>query len=85
MRNSSMRKRLVLLSLSVVLVGVLGGASVATGSAKRLRAHVASSATISYAAIGADIRRPRGDGLRQRVLVVDRSVHDDVGDVLVGD
>ncbi len=49
MRNSSMRKRLVLLSLSVVLVGVLGGASAATGTAKKLRAHVASSATISYA------------------------------------
>ena len=48
MRNSIMRKRLVLLSLSVVLVGVLGGASAATGSAKRLRAHVASSPTITY-------------------------------------
>ena len=50
MRNSSVRKRLVLLSLSVLLVGVLGGASVATGSAKKLRAHTANSAhTITYA------------------------------------
>ena len=51
MRNSSMRKRLVLLSLSVLLVGVLGGASVATGSAKKLRAHTTNSNpnTITYA------------------------------------
>ena len=49
MRKSIMCKWLVLLSLSVVLVGVLAGASVATGSAKKLRAHAASSATITYA------------------------------------
>jgi hypothetical protein len=51
MRNSSVRRRLVLLSLSVLLVGVLGGASVATGSAKKLRAHTTNSNpnTITYA------------------------------------
>ena len=43
MRKSIVRKRLVLLSLSVVLVGVLGGAPVATGSAKTVQAHAAST------------------------------------------
>jgi len=43
MRKSIVRKRLVLLSLSVVLVAVLGGAPVATGSAKKVRAHAASA------------------------------------------
>ncbi len=38
MRESIMRKRLVLLSLSLVLIGILGGAPVAAGSAKRARA-----------------------------------------------
>jgi hypothetical protein len=47
--KSIMRNRLVLLSVSVLLVSVLGGASVAAGSSKKLRAHVASSATITYA------------------------------------
>ena len=46
MRKSIMRKRLVRLSLSVVVVGVLGGAPVASGSAKRLHAHAASATTI---------------------------------------
>ncbi|HXO12983.1 MAG TPA: hypothetical protein VN871_11535, partial [Mycobacterium sp.] len=43
MRKSMMRKRLVLLTLSVVLVGALGAASVATASAKKLQAHAAST------------------------------------------
>ena len=43
MRKTIVRKRLVLLSLSVVLVAVLGGAPVATGSAKTVRASAAST------------------------------------------
>jgi hypothetical protein len=45
MRNHTMRRRLVLWSLSVVLVGVFVGASAATGSASKLRAHTASPTT----------------------------------------
>ena len=45
MRKSIMRRRLVLLSLSVLLAGVLGGGAVATGSTKRVLAHAASTTT----------------------------------------
>jgi hypothetical protein len=47
MRKGIMRQRLVLLALSVVLAGSLGGAAVATGSAKVVRAS-ADSTTTSY-------------------------------------
>src|ERR1039458_2395552 len=47
MRKGIMRQRLVLLALSLVLVGSLGGAAVATGSAKVVRAS-ADSTTTSY-------------------------------------
>ena len=43
MRKSIVRRRLMVLSFFVVLVGVLGGALVATGSAKTVRAHAASA------------------------------------------
>jgi hypothetical protein len=43
MCKSIVRKRLVLLSFSVVLVGVLGGVPVATGNAKKVQAHAAST------------------------------------------
>ena len=46
MRKSIMRRRLVLLSLSVLLVGVLGGTSAASGSTKKVRAHAASTTTL---------------------------------------
>jgi hypothetical protein len=45
MRRSIMRKWLVLVSFSVVLIGVLGGGAVATASTKKLRAHAASTNT----------------------------------------
>jgi len=40
MRRSIVRKRVVLLVLSVVLVGVLGASAVATGTTKKVRASV---------------------------------------------
>ena len=46
MRKSIMRKRLLLFFLSVLVVGVLGVASGASGSTKKLRAHSASATTI---------------------------------------
>lgn len=46
MRKNIMRRRMMLLSLSVLLVGLLGGASVATGSVKK--AHASADATITY-------------------------------------
>ena len=45
MRKSIMRRRFVLLSLTVLLAGVLGGGAVATGSTKRVLAHAASTTT----------------------------------------
>ena len=62
MRNSSMLSRLVLLSLSVVLVGALGGTSVATGSAKKLRARAAASTTITYGPFSPTFAGPAATG-----------------------
>ena len=45
MRKGILRRPLVLLSLSVVLVGVLGGGAVATGSTKTVRASADSTTT----------------------------------------
>ena len=46
MHKSVMRRRLVLLSLSVLVVGLLGGTSAASGSTKKVRAHAASTTTL---------------------------------------
>ena len=62
MGKSIMRKRLVLLSLSVVLVGVLGGGSVATGSAKRVRAHAASTTAATYGPLSPTFVGPAATG-----------------------
>jgi hypothetical protein len=43
MHQSVMRRRLVLLSLSALVVGLLGGTSTASGSTKKVRAHAAST------------------------------------------
>ena len=50
MRKSIVRKRLVLLSVSVVLVAALGGAPVATASAKTVQAHAASATSFGPSA-----------------------------------
>ncbi|MGB8875856.1 MAG: hypothetical protein WCD11_06055, partial [Solirubrobacteraceae bacterium] len=50
MRKRLIRKYLVMLSLSVVLIGVLGAGAVANGSTHRARAHVAKMITISSSA-----------------------------------
>jgi hypothetical protein len=61
MHKRSLRKGLVLLSLSVGLVVALAGASVATGSAKRLRAHTASPST-SYGPLSPTFVGPAATG-----------------------
>ena len=46
MHKSVMRRRLALLSLSMLVVGLLGGTSAASGSTKKVRAHAASTTTL---------------------------------------
>jgi hypothetical protein len=46
MHKSVMRRRLAVLSLSVLVVGLLGGTSAASGSTKKVRAHAASTTTL---------------------------------------
>ncbi|MFZ0977122.1 MAG: hypothetical protein WAN22_33205 [Solirubrobacteraceae bacterium] len=65
MRKSITRNRLVLLSVSVLLVAVLVGASAATGSAKKVTAHAASSnPTITYGPLTPTFVGPAATGCK---------------------
>ena len=72
MRKSIVRKWLVLLSLSVVLVGVLGGAPPATASATK--APGTRGQHDKLWSVLADVRRPCGDRLQEGLLAAERSV-----------
>ena len=82
MRKSILRKRLVLLSLSVVLVGVLGGAPVATASAKKVQAHAAS--TTSFGPSAPTFVGPAATGCKKGCSLLTGPFIDDLDRVGVG-